>query len=65
MYRFVVCVDVEAESLQDAYQKLSEQLRDTAWESTVEAYGPPEGAAIEAAVLQHAIEAVLERGEQE
>ena len=40
MYRFVVCVDIEAENLPEAYEKLLGRMNANDWESTDEAYGP-------------------------
>jgi len=40
MYRFVVCVDIEAENLPEAYEKLLGRMNANDWESTDEVYGP-------------------------
>ena len=40
MYRFVVCVDVDASDLQGAYEKLLGRMQSNDWESTDEAYDP-------------------------
>lgn len=39
-YRFVISVDLDAESLQEAYSKLLKRMNANDWESTDEAYGP-------------------------
>lgn len=39
-YRFVVCVDVEAEDLEAAYSKLLDRMSGNDWESSDEAYNP-------------------------
>lgn len=67
MYRFVICVDLEASSLEDAYRKLcanmgaveaSTQGR-VQWESTDEAY-EPDGSQVDEDTLSDAIMAVLD-----
>ena len=39
-YRFVVCVDVEGDSLSDAYANLLRRMNGNDWESTDEVYSP-------------------------
>ncbi len=39
-WRFVVCVDVEAEGLDEAYELLHAQMAGRVWESSNEAYDP-------------------------
>lgn len=40
MYRFIVCVDVEAGTLEEAYRRLLQRMNANDWESSDEAYGP-------------------------
>jgi hypothetical protein len=52
MYRFVVCIDLEAESLSEAYALLYQKMASTFidWETTDEAYNP-DGSGISGADL--------------
>ena len=40
MYQFVICVDVKAENMTDAYRGLLQRMNANDWESTDEAYYP-------------------------
>lgn len=57
-YRFVIFVDVQADTLEEAYVKLLARMNANDWESTDEAYAP-DGEQIDATVLQSSKEAVL------
>jgi hypothetical protein len=58
MYRFVVCVDVEAKNLPDAYAGLLQRMNANDWESTDEAYDP-DGEEIDEDELAKARDVVL------
>lgn len=68
MYRFVICVDLEASSLEDAYSRLCAAMGKVEvstqgsiqWESTDEAYDP-DGFEVDADKLSDARMAVLGR----
>lgn len=55
MIRFVVCVDIEADTVKDGYRKLLDRMNGNDWESTDEVYGadgePVVGEALETARL--------------
>ncbi len=59
MYRFVVCVDVDADDLPEAYAGLLQRMNANDWESTDEAYAP-DGEQIDKDELTRARESVLE-----
>lgn len=63
MYRIVVCMDINATSLQEAYSKLYRALdsmsEDIAWESTDEAF-EPEGTPVDPEIMQAARMAFFE-----
>ena len=61
MYRFVVCVDVLAETLEGAYAELRETLGpDVSYETSDEAYGP-DGEEVTVTELNAARHAVLSK----
>ena len=66
-YRFVVCVDVESTSLNEAYSNLYDSMKvicykQLEWESTDEAYFP-DGEEIDPVILQKAILTKLEQND--
>ena len=57
MFRFVICVDVEADSLEEGYSKLYDTMakvdtEDFQWESSDEAYTPDGDAVGEADLVR-------------
>ncbi len=66
-YRFVVCIDIESTSLNEAYSNLYESMKEISskrldWESTDEAYFP-DGEEIDPVILQKAILTKLEQND--
>lgn len=64
-YRLVICLDVEADSLEQAYERVYTTMgtvdrEDFQWESTDEAYDP-DGGEVDAEEMQQARMAVFRR----